>query len=253
MKKIFLLISIIASSLSFSQGDDCFNATSLGSTPNPPACGTGVQTAGSSINYNGTTIGSVAENPYSSLSCMDAPAADVWVTFTASANEMDLDFTSGLNDANIGIYTGDCTNGLLGLFCETSNNGNINTHLALFTPGDTYYMQISGIDESDFANFNLQLTAVNNCDLCVLESNITASPAPTNGFYLPGTTVQFCIEITEYEQVSANWIHGVLPSFGSSWDMSTLTPISSPSASGNYDWIWTDPSGSDPIGWYVDD
>ena len=51
----------------------------LGQQPTPAACGTG-----STLSYSGTTTGATAENPYSSLTCMDAPAADVWVTFTCN-------------------------------------------------------------------------------------------------------------------------------------------------------------------------
>ncbi|MGV6861709.1 MAG: PKD domain-containing protein [Putridiphycobacter sp.] len=253
MKKLVLLFtSGLFTLFSFAQGDDCFNATHLGTLPTPPACGTGSQVATSSINYNGTTVGATAENPYSSLTCMDAPAADVWVSFTASGNEMDLTFTSGLNDANIGIYTGDCTTGLTGLFCEASNNGNISTTITPLEPGATYYMQISGIDETDFAAFNLQLTAINNCDICAQTANITVTPPPTNGFYLPNTTVQFCFELTEFNQVSANWISGVVPILGSSWNAGSMTPVSAPTAGSGYVWTWdTHPTLGE--GFFVDD
>ena len=53
-------------------------------------------------------------------------------------NELDIDFSSGLGDANIGIYLGDCSN-LIGQFCEASNNGNITASLTPTYPGDTYY------------------------------------------------------------------------------------------------------------------
>ncbi|MEX2483435.1 MAG: hypothetical protein WED10_02695, partial [Brumimicrobium sp.] len=249
MKKLFTIItSILLTSFAFSQGDICSNATDLGALPDPDDCPSG---AGTTFTYNGTTVGANAENPYSSLACMDAPAADVWVSFVASGNDMDLEFTSGLNGANIGIYSGTDCNNLTGIFCENSNNGDISATLSPLNPGQTYYMQISGEDELDESNFTLELTNFDNCDLCVLNSNLTASPAPANGYYLPGQTVEFCLEITDYEQVSANWIHGVIPSFGSSWDTGSLTPISSPNAAGGYDWIWT--NGSEGLGWYVDD
>ena len=250
--KIFLttLAAVLFSFSSFSQvpNDVCATAIDLGTLPNPAGCPGG---AGTLFTYNGTTTNAIAENPYTALTCMDSPAADVWVTFVTSGNEMDLNFSSGMGDANIGIYTGDC-NGLVGLFCEASNNGNISTTLQPFTPGDTYYMQISGQNATDFDDFTLEMTNFTNCAVCVLGSTITASPAPVNGYYTPGTTVQFCLNVTEYDQISTNWIHGILPSFGAGWDLSTLNPISSPNAAGAYAWIWTDPAGGDPIGWWVD-
>ncbi|MBT6439874.1 MAG: PKD domain-containing protein, partial [Flavobacteriales bacterium] len=243
---IALLIFSGTSINSFSQGDVCASATNLGNLANPPACGTG-----NTLSYNGTTTGATAENPYSALTCMDAPAADVWVTFTSSGNAIDLDFTSGLGDANIGIYSGTC-GALVGLYCEASNNGNISTTLTSVIPGQTYYMQISGQNETDFSNFNLDLTANDDCTVCLLGANITASPAPTNGFYLPNTTVEVCLVVDAYEQIASNWLSGVtIDNMGSSWNAGSMTGTSSPNGSGNYTWIY----GNHPAlgdGWFVD-
>lgn len=247
MKKILLVLNFSVIALFASSQDNCGSAINLGTMPAPSPCPVGT---GTMFTYNGDNFGATAENPYSSLVCMDAPAADVWFTFVASGNEMILDFTSGFDDANIGIYYDGACGNLTGLFCESSTNGNISTTLQPFTPGDTYYMQISGIDENDFSNFTLNMTMYMNCDLCVLESYITATPPPNAGIYLPGQTVQFCYTITEYDQVSTNWHHGVVPDFGAGWDLSTLTPISSPVAGGNYIWVWG--NGPQGEGWWVD-
>ena len=51
------------------------------------------------------------------------------------------------------VYTGSC-GALAGLFCESSNNGNISTTLTPMVPGETYTMQISGQNATDFANFH---------------------------------------------------------------------------------------------------
>jgi len=249
LKKIFTTVIItLTAALAFAQGDDCLNATDIGALPSPIACPDG---SGTTFTYNGTTNGATAENPYSSLACMDAPAADVWIQFEASGNDMNLDFTSNMNGANIGVYSGTGCNNLTGLFCENSNNGNISTTISPLNPGETYFVQISGEDETDVGDFTLDLTNFDNCDLCVLNSNLTVTPAPTNGYYLPGETVQFCLEITDFEQVSANWIHSIVPSFGASWDTGSITPISSPTAGTGYNWIWT--NGPNGPGWYVDD
>ena len=103
--KIFVLLGLTFNVNAQVPNDVCATAIDLGTLPAPAACPGG---AGTLFTYNGTTTNAVAENPYSSLACMDAPAADVWVSFVASGNEMTLNFTSGLNDANIGIYTGTC-------------------------------------------------------------------------------------------------------------------------------------------------
>ena len=251
MKKLLPLLFLLVSFGLYAQvaNDICATAINLGTLPAPSPCPTGGNAT--TYTYNGTTIGAAAENPYSSLTCMDAPAADVWVTFIASGNELDIAFTSGLNDANIGVYTGGC-GGLIGLFCQASNNGNITTTLTPMEPGTQYWMQISGINATDFSNFTLNMTSVNNCSQCMLSAFVTASPAPTNGYYLPGTTVNLCLTVTGYNQIAANWMSGVQPTFGSGWNPATLSGTSSPNGSGSYAWYYADGPGSMGMGWYVD-
>ena len=41
MARFLFLISFLFASVSFSQGDDCFNAYDFGSLPNPANCGNG--------------------------------------------------------------------------------------------------------------------------------------------------------------------------------------------------------------------
>nr|MBC8475511.1 hypothetical protein [Bacteroidota bacterium] len=68
MRKLIISIALgLGALIGNAQGDDCGSATNIGTTPTPPACGTG-----NTLSYNGTTTGATAENPYSSLTCMDA-------------------------------------------------------------------------------------------------------------------------------------------------------------------------------------
>ena len=251
IKNFLVSFVFLVGSISFAQ-DRCSTAVNLGTLPSPAACG--VTNSGTIFTYNGTTIGATAENPYSSLTCMNSPAADVWVRFVAPAqgNELNINFTSALNTANIGLYTstGGC-NTLTGVLCENNATGNITASLGALTPGTTYYMQISGQDETDFSNFQLQLSVTNNCDLCVLGSNLTINPTPVGGFYLPGTTVDVCLEVTEYEQIGANWLAGVVPDFGPGWNAATLVGVSAPPGTGTYEWFYG--NGPNGQGWYVDE
>ena len=81
MKKFYtLLVSLflINSGISQVANDICNGAINLGTLPAPPPCvGSSGGGSASTFTYNGTTVNAVAENPYSSLACMDAPAADV--------------------------------------------------------------------------------------------------------------------------------------------------------------------------------
>ena len=65
MKYLVLTLSIIISYFSVAQGDDCFNATSLGALPTPTPCSSGLNPGiGSPITQSGTTVGSTPGNPY---------------------------------------------------------------------------------------------------------------------------------------------------------------------------------------------
>jgi len=75
---------------------------------------------------------------------------------------------------------------------------------------------------------------------CIGSQTLTSTPPPSgNGTYFSGTTVTFCYSVTDYAQNVADWIAGVVPTFGPGWDLSTLTPVSaSPSCDGQGVWGW---------------
>lgn len=72
---------------------------------------------------------------------------------------------------------------------------------------------------------------------CATGISWTVNPAPTNGGYAPGTTVSICYTIGGFTQTGTNWLDGMVFSFGSGWDISTLNITSFPtSCSGNGYW-----------------
>ena len=242
------------------QGDNCATATNLGTLPAPFAC---PNENGPVQTFNYTTVGATPSSPYSYMTdCngtpgnsddMDAPAADVWIRFVASGTVLDVGIASTMSQMNVGLWTGACGS-LSGAFCDVSSNGNLTTTFEPLAIGTTYYMQISGGTSIDVSAFTLTLENYNNCDICNTASTITTTPAPVNGFYAPNTTVTFCYTVTNFVQISTNWLHGVVPSFGSGWNPATLTPVSAPpgasAAGNNYVWQWdTGPTGT---GWWVD-
>ncbi|HRH70542.1 MAG TPA: hypothetical protein PLB89_13640, partial [Flavobacteriales bacterium] len=68
----------------------------------------------------------------------------------------------------------------------------------------------------------------------------TASPAPSGGQYQQGQTVTFCYTVTNWTIVNVNWFHGLVPSFGPGWDISSLVPGPPPAtcgpSTGTWDW-----------------
>ncbi len=233
MKKIYLLL---LAGLAFSPlaaqvaNDDCFGATPLGTLGTPAACPSGIG-AVSTFN-NLTNVNSVTETPYTTLiNCqptnntpMASPATDVWYSFVNSGNELIITINGGIVDPNIAIYEGNC-NGLVGRGCAIGAGNTLTATFDQMVPGQTYYIQVSGGSPADQGTFTMTLQNTNSCADCLLQSNLTVNPLPTNGTYQGGTTVTFCYTITEWEQQNTNWLHAVIPIFGNGWDLSTLTNL----------------------------
>ena len=260
MFKYYLIITLcFLTSFVFTQpvNDNCSGAQNLGNLPTPSACPSGI---GTSVNVSGTTIGATPTNPYNYLlGCQTggnqpAPANDVWYRFVATGNQVNINITAGspaLSNPAITLWTGTCGN-LSGVGCD--NNGtNAGANSAIFEPltaGQTYYIQVSGSTSTATGNFNLSVNAQNDCSDCLQGSYLTTTPAPTNGTYPPNTQVTFCYTITSFNQVSANWLHGVIPTFGSGWNPTTLQSVSAPNGASGYLWVWV--NGPVGTGWYVD-
>ena len=250
MRKLLLITTFLLTTIvSWAQApanDNCSTAQNLGTLPTPAACPSGVGTA---VNVAGTNIAATYPSPYTTLlGCQTGgnqpgPAMDVWYSFVASGNQVNINITPGsapvLQSPAITLWTGSCA-GLIGVGCD--NNGTVaGNNSAIFqplTPGQTYYIQVSGMNSTSAGNFNLSVSASNDCNNCLQIGNLTVSPAPINGTYLPGTTVNFCYNITQYTQVSANWLHGVTINFGAGWNPATIVATPPASCSGNGYWAW---------------
>ena len=259
MKKFLLLSAfILISLLGFAQpaNDNCSTAQNLGTLPTPAACPNGV---GSSVNVVGTTINGTYPLPYTYLlGCQTGgdqpgPAVDVWYRFVASGNSVTINITPGnapiLQNPSIALWSGTCNN-LSGVNCDNNgtNNGNNTATFEPITPGQTYYIQISGMTSTSVGNFNMAVNASNDCNNCLQVSSLTATPSPINGTYQPGQTINFCYTITTFTQVSANWLHGVIPTFGNGWDLTTLTTTPSAACATNGSWQWYNTNTSSATG-----
>lgn len=213
--------------------DACGGAQNLGAIPTPAACPNGV---GNPVNFNLTNVCATAEPNYTSLlGCQPAgnqaaPAADVWYRFTLVAPILNIT-VNGLGTPNVALYEGtNCAN-LVPRGCAIGSGGFLNAQIQGLAAG-TYYLQVSGGDVLDQCTFTLTLQNNYDCAGCVLAANLDASPPPVNGQYQAGTLVTFCYTITSYQQTSANWLHGVVPTFGPGWDASTFVPLATTTTGG---------------------
>lgn len=240
---LFLSLSVFTPDLCFAQpaNDNCNTAQSLGTLPAPAACPSGVGTA---VTVSGTNINATAPSPYTYLlGCatggnQPSPALDVWYSFVASGTNVTINITPGspaLSAPAITLWQGTNCNSLTGVGCDNDGT-NAGNNTATFTPltiGNTYYIQISGMNTNASGNFSLSVNASLDCSDCLQTTSLTVNPLPTSGTYPPNTTVNFCYTITSYTQVTDNWLHGVIPTFGNGWNMATLAPVAPPQCADN--------------------
>ena len=228
--------------------DACSGAQNLGAVPTPAACPNGV---GTPVNFNTTNVCATAEPNYTSLlSCQPAgnqaaPAADVWYRFSIVAPVLNITI-NGLGTPNVALYEGtNCAN-LLPRGCAIGSGGLLNAQIQGLAAG-SYYLQVSGGDVLDQCNFTLTLQNNYDCQGCVLGATLDATPPPVNGQYQSGTLVTFCYQVSSYSQINSNWLHGVIPSFGPGWDLSTFVALPTstvtqgvvaPSCTPNGTWSW---------------
>ena len=166
-------------------------------------------------------------------------AAEVWFTFTPNGEIVDIQL-EGLQTPNIALFQGDnCTN-LLPFFCVSSepDSGYISTNLTL-EPGQKYYMMVAGANPDDQGEFVIVIKNQRDCNACQFEDTFTATPAPTNGTYQAGDTVNFCYTVNQWDLSGVvEWPHSLEVKLGEGWDESSFVPTPPPSCDGNGIWSW---------------
>jgi len=225
LSKIITIIALVLiGNFASAQGDLCTTATPIGSLPAPGACSSGLQD-GAVVVTGGTTVGSTADNPYvyqtgcqGSGGQMDAPANDVWYSFIATGSVLNISI-SGLSNANIGLWSGACGSLAGGGCLTTPGSGNGTATVTQLIIGNTYFISVSSQDDTggNDGAFSLSLDNDIDCNDCLRQSSITASPLPTNGGYDAGQVVTFCYTVTDFVETNSNWFHGVQITMGAGW------------------------------------
>ncbi len=205
---------------------------------------------GTPVIFDLSNICASPATPYNYMSnCADgtdmaAPALDVWYQVTLTASQLIVTLEAGMDVPSLGLWrdVGLGCGGLQPAGCTTGAAGYATETFGPLLPG-VYYLQISGGDLGDQCDFLLTLQNNNSCADCLVGQNLTVSPLPVDGVYAPGTLVTFCYTVNDYNDAAAvNWLHGVVPVFGSGWDISTLTPQPPPADCGTGQgvgtWSW---------------
>ncbi len=246
MRVIFTLsILFILPFFAFAQpmNDDCGDATNLDLFM-PPSC---PSTATVTNTFNASNVDARPTTPYPVFNdcpsgSTTGPAAEVWFTFTATANQTEIT-VNGLINPNIVIYQGgDCVS-LLAIDCS-SGNGSASV-VANTLIGTTYYILVSGGDVDDQGSFTLTVESGNLCNSCAPPGavEIIPNPPPINGTYPSGQNVQICVNVNIWDGNAAGtieWIHAVTFDLGPGWDIGTLAPNPPASCDGSGQWGWYD-------------
>ena len=222
--------------------DDCSDACDLGKLTPPTTCPFSMPTLQTfCVDNSNATPDPILGGQTDCDDDNDAPdtAADIWYSFIASSNQVKINVVSELNAASMGLYRGNTCGNLLPLGCNNSIHGNVSLFSVDIQPDSTYFVQISGADENDTGEIILEIESSNNCDFCVINSNLTASPPPANNAYDSGEVVTFCFNVVEWSQTASNWFHSVIPQFGPGWNVETLMPTVFPVSCDTLGvWLW---------------
>jgi len=250
----FTFIAILLARTLIAQPANNFQCTPhvLGILPAPPPCtSSGGEQYGLPVSVTGTTIGATNDGLSGAItSCYSTsspPLKDVWYKFTASESHVEITIqgigATPLTNVYIGLYesTEDECVGLMPRECFAASGAGPHTFsFAPLTWGVKYYLQIASTTPSTGnGNFVLTLKSKSVCSDCMKNSFLQAYPLPVQAAYAPDTTVGFCYSVVGYNEQFGNRLHGVVPFFGSGWDVSTLHIISAAdSADGMGQWKW---------------
>ena len=162
---------------------------------------------------------------------------DAWYSFSASAINTSINLF-GLDDAALTLYTGSSCGNLIPLECSAYSPV-LYLNASSLNPGQTYYLQVSSYDPSLLGSYTLIISSSTVCNPCQEEAELQVSPLPVNGLYQPGTTVDFCFELEDWNTVQTNWFHGMGMELGNGWDLSSIVVNSLPgSCDGDGTWMF---------------
>lgn len=148
--------------------NNCEIACSLDTLNSPTPC---PSTNPASQSFCFTNVDATASMPYiTQTDCsigdtMATPAADVWYSFVASSNQLNITVQSQLTNVNVGLYQGDVCDMLTPIDCFSSENGNAVLFAAGIQIGGTYHLQISGGDENDTGEINVEIESSTDCSV----------------------------------------------------------------------------------------
>lgn len=174
----------------------------------------------------------------------------MFYSFVASGAINEVTVTSGgLGGIQIVGFVGDDCDNLTIRDCAVGS-GSVTLSI-IAQPGQQVFISVAGSpdDPADQGNFVVSVDSRSDCDACARGDNgeVTFNPRNASGTYACGSTVEVCFTLFEYEgndAGSVEWLHSIVPTFGSGWDVTSISATSLPPAcNGNGTWNYY------PNGW----
>ncbi|MCB9048997.1 MAG: T9SS type A sorting domain-containing protein [Lewinellaceae bacterium] len=244
MRKAILLLlscSIMIQLIAQPSNDNCSAAQNL-ELKTPLPCPE-IDTLSDNFQYD--NIGATPSMPFPALSgCSGyAPesAADVWFQFSPMGNHITISLDGELESPFVALFENG-QEGCSGIYPVACASGTGSLELStVVDPNSNYYLLVSGGDEEDQGSFNLSIATTNDCGPCTLgrQGFFTVSPAPENGTYSSGQTVQMCYVVSRWDaSTSGEYLHGLELDLGPGWDAGTLVSSPPPSCSSEGAWAY---------------
>jgi len=244
-KAILLLLFCSFSSLIYAQpsNDNCSHAQNL-PLKTPATC---PETTEVEDSFSFSNIGATATTPFPVLAGCSGGApqsgADVWFRFLPNGNSIAISVSGQLSAPFIALFENN-GEGCSDLYPVACASGAGSLQLSTYVdPTRSYYLMVSGGSVGDQGEFNLSIRATNECNACILERQgyFTTNPAPVNGTFSSGQTVQMCYVVSRWNaSATGEYIHGLELDFGSGWDLNSVGTVPPLSCSGQGVWGYYD-------------
>ena len=168
-----------------------------------------------------------------SIACQGSPFGTAWYRISAhsSSRILSVDCTSTeLSNPVIVIYEGTCDE-LIAIDCNRSSAYTVELKNILFESNKTYWIAVSSADGTE-GEFDLCTTFSEDENVCNIHNTLavksTSKGSDFSGPFQPGEAVELCYKISGFQNVSCNYLQGIVPFFGEGWDPASFTSAGEP-------------------------
>lgn len=162
-----------------------------------------------------------------------------WVEIQPQGNLLRAILT-GPAQPSLTLLRGEDCSAAYPIACATGENS---VELQVNTTPEARYFLLASSEANYTAAAQLTTESTYNCDPChlVRDGFFTASPAPVDGHYEGGQTVEMCFTVTQWETTpTSERLHALELSFGPGWDLASLSPQEASSCDPGGIWAWQD-------------